>query len=298
MAAAPGRPGKPGAAGDAGPPFDDAVISGRVVVVTGAASGIGAALAKEAARRGARAVVVADADGPGVSDVAAAVRDLGTEALVYEGDLTVRSAAEALAAQAIGYFGVPGLVCANAGVAGPFAPALEDDPSVLEWVFAVNVFAMAATIRAFGPAMEHAEQPGWFLVTASEHSVSVPHIGMSSYTASKHAVLGYADVLRRELPAHIGVTAMCPSMVATRMWAAGQRRPERYGGPLPANDTARSIMCRAATPEHTAALALDGVERGSFLVLTDPVSVKPVARRVELLNSACRDVSTPGGANP
>jgi NAD(P)-dependent dehydrogenase (short-subunit alcohol dehydrogenase family) len=283
--------------GGSGGPVGE-VISGRVVVVTGAASGIGAALAKEAARRAARAVVVADIDGPGAAQVAEAVRDMGADASVSVGDLTASGAAETLAAQVINRHEVPGLVCANAGVAGPFAPAIEDDPSVLEWVFAVNVFAMAATVRAFGPAMSAAERPGWFLVTGSEHSVSVPHIGLSSYTASKHAVFGYADVLRRELPAHLGVTAVCPSMVATRIWTAGQRRPDRFGGPVPANEVARSIMARAATPERTAALALDAVERGSFLVLTDPASLKPVARRVELLDSTCRDMPGTGRIGP
>jgi NAD(P)-dependent dehydrogenase (short-subunit alcohol dehydrogenase family) len=292
----PRQPDGPEAVPEARPPGGATIISGRVVVVTGAASGIGAALAKEAARRGAKAVVAADVDGPGAASVADAVRDMGTEVSVSAGDLTANGAAEALAAEVADRHGVPGLVCANAGVAGPFAPAIEDDPSVLEWVFAVNVFAMAATIRAFGPAMTDAERPGWFLVTGSEHAVSVPHIGLSSYTASKHAVLGYADVLRRELPAHLGVTVVCPSMVATRMWAAGKGRPERFGGPLPASEVVRSIMSRAATPERTAALALDGVDRGSFLVLTDPASVKPVARRAELLESACRNMPAADGA--
>jgi short-subunit dehydrogenase len=97
----------------------------------------------------------------------------------------------------------------------------------------------------------------------------------------------------RELAGHLGVTAVCPSMVATRMWAAGLRRPEQYGGPLPVSEAAWSIMRRAATPELTASLALDGVERGSFLVLTDRVSVPPAARRAELLNAACGDLPAP-----
>jgi NAD(P)-dependent dehydrogenase (short-subunit alcohol dehydrogenase family) len=90
--------------------------------------------------------------------------------------------------------------------------------------------------------MAASEDPGWLLVTASEHSVGVPHPGNGAYTISKHAVLGLADVLRSELPSQIGISALIPGLVATGLSRSGIHRPIAFGGPAAESNDARMVL--------------------------------------------------------
>lgn len=116
--------------------------------------------------------------------------------------------------------------------------------------------------------MREGADTGWFLVTGSEHSVGVPFIGNGFYTMSKHAVLGLADVLRRELPQHLGASVVIPGLAATDFWKSGAQRPDDFGGPLPVAESAARIMSRGMEPHEVATLALDGVAAERFLIAT------------------------------
>lgn len=248
------------------------------MVVTGGAAGIGAALVDEAVLRGASAVVVLDVQG-GRAPAAAGLA--GPELRIDHRicDVTDEQAVEATARSVIAEYGAPGLLCANAGVAGPFATALDACPGDVAWIFAVNVLGAIATIRAFGTSMADADLPGHILITGSEHALGVPHVGMAAYTAAKHAVIGYAAVLHRELPAHMGVTVICPSIVATDLWSSPNQRPTRFGGPGPPDDLARVAMQRGASPQEIARQALDGVADDRWLIATEGVSAQVAHRR-------------------
>jgi len=242
-----------------------ALINQRPVIVTGGAHGIGAALAAEASARGASAVVVADVDLGAAQATASAIPN-GHAA---ECDVADAVAVQELAESVVAEQGVPGLVCANAGVMASTAPMLDIDPNDAAWILSVNALGVFHTLQSFGRLMRDDRTGGWLMATGSEHSTGVPHPFASPYTASKHAVLGMCDVLRTELPDHVGVSVLCPGLTASQLWNAGAQRPERFGGAVEGDPAAGGFMESAGMSAATVAQrALDGVEAGRFLIPT------------------------------
>jgi NAD(P)-dependent dehydrogenase (short-subunit alcohol dehydrogenase family) len=245
-------------------------LFGRTVAITGAASGIGAALAQEAVSRGAGAVAVIDLDAEGAKATAEQIEGRDTRSAAFGCDIGDTEQVEWVATEVARTLGIPGLVCANAGVNTAASPLLDGKARDLQWALSVNVVGTWATLRAFGQLMVQSAQPSWLLVTASEHAIGVPFAGNGFYTLTKHAVLGLADVLRRELPDHVGISAMIPGVAATGLWRSGSLRPDELGGPEPANDFARELLERGMDPALVAARALDGVAAEHFLIATHP----------------------------
>jgi NAD(P)-dependent dehydrogenase (short-subunit alcohol dehydrogenase family) len=240
----------------------------ETAIITGAGGGIGSALAAEAVAHGASRLVLLDIDESKARRVADGLARDGLSIEVRGCDVTDHAALKRIAEQILGTGSGPVLVCANAGVTVPRAPLFEADPGNLRWVFEVNLFGCWATLKAFGSRMAASGRSGWLLVTASEHSVGVPFAGGSGYTASKHAVLGLADVLRRELPEQIGISALIPGLVATDLWGAIGRRPERFGGPGEPAPGAGRLMAEGIPPAVVARLAFEGMAAGRFLIAT------------------------------
>ncbi|MEV4235236.1 SDR family NAD(P)-dependent oxidoreductase [Nocardia sp. NPDC049737] len=243
-------------------------FEGRTVVVTGAGSGIGAALAEAAVVRKAAAVVVVDIDSFAANATAQRISEYRVPVVPFACDISDVTAVARLADEVERTLGTPGLVCANAGVNTPSAPLLDAKPEDLNWALSVNVTGTWATLRAFGRRMVAAAAPGWLLVTASEHAIGIPFPGNGFYTATKHAVLGLADVLRREMPPHVGVSTMIPGLVSTGLWRSGAQRPRELGGPIPENELARALLAHGMDAAAVAGMAFDGVEAERFLIAT------------------------------
>ncbi|MFM9552412.1 SDR family oxidoreductase [Streptomyces caniscabiei] len=176
--------------------MDDSPLVDRTVVVTGAARGIGAALAHRLARRGARLALL-DHDGPAVEATAAA---LPGPTLALRVDITDSEALDEAAATIRGRLGPPSVVVANAGVAegGPFAAS---DPATWRRIIDVNLIGSAQTARTFLPDLTRTA--GYHLQIASLASIGAAPM-MSAYCASKSGVEAFAHTLRAET-AHHGV---------------------------------------------------------------------------------------------
>lgn len=176
----------------------DPALRGKVAVVTGAARGIGAALARDLARSGAQVALV----GLEPAELAAAADDCArlSHAKAYVADVTDSGRMAAVAAEVVADFGAVDIVVANAGIAigGRFADA---DPAEFDRVVEVNLLGSARTARAFVPAL--AESGGYLLQIAS-FAAMAPAPLMAAYCASKSGVEAFAHVLRAEL-AHRGV---------------------------------------------------------------------------------------------
>lgn len=262
-------------------------LAGRPVVVTGAGNGIGAALAREAAARGASRVALVDIDEAAAAAVAAELRRQGTEASVHVCDVSDADAVEAMAEAVVAAHGLPGMALANAGVMVATAPLLEMAAADIEWLVGVNVRGVIHTLQSFGRRMVASEAGGWLVATGSEHSLGVPHVAAAPYTASKHAVLGVCDVLRGELPPHVGVSVICPGLTGSELWNSTAKRPERFGGAAGGDPQAGAFMESAGMSAATvASRAFDGVEAGNFVIPTHYNARVYAQRRAEELGHA------------
>ena len=243
---------------------------GAVAVVTGGGSGIGRGIALALARAGSE-VVVADVDADRAAAVAAEVGGLSVEC-----DVSDRDAVERLAAFAWERHGHVDVIANNAGVFPPFASVLDTDERDARWVLEVNLMGVWYGCAAFGRRFVEQGTPAHILNTGSENSVGVPHTHAAFYTASKHGVLALSDVLRRELPEFVGVSVLCPGMVDTDLATGGRHRPERFGGPAPTNPWLS--LDGGMAPEDVGTLAVEGMRRGDFVIMTHP-PVREIADR-------------------
>lgn len=246
-----------------------AEINGRPVVVTGGGNGIGAGLAVEAASRGASTVAIVDVNAEAATATAERIVADGGAATVHLCDVADAVAVDELADELVSAHGLPGLAIANAGVMLPTGPLLDMAASDIEWLLGVNLRGVISTLQSFGRRMVAADQGGWLLATASEHALGVPHLFGAPYTASKHAVLGACDVLRGELPDHVGVSVLCPGLTTSQLWNSTSVRPDEFGGAVDGDPQSGAFMeasgMAAATVAHR---AFDGVQAGHFLIPT------------------------------
>jgi NAD(P)-dependent dehydrogenase (short-subunit alcohol dehydrogenase family) len=252
----------------------------RCAVVTGGASGIGRAITEILARRGDR-VLVADIDEGAAADLAA---ELGEGASFMRCDVSDHAAVEALADRAFELFGQVDLVFANAGtiINGPLIAAT---PQELDWIFGVNVRGAWSTMSAFARRMRASGQEGRICVTASEHSLGLQHTGAGLYTATKHAVMGLADVMREELAPLIGITVFCPGLVATNL--AHAPRPANLRQPSErAVAFGAAVQSRGMPSEEAARAAVEGTGRGERLIVTHAESWPAARRRAEMVEAA------------
>jgi NAD(P)-dependent dehydrogenase (short-subunit alcohol dehydrogenase family) len=185
-------------------------LAGRTVLITGAARGIGAELARRAAARGARIALV----GLEPEQLAAVAAELGPEHLWVEADVTDAEALEAVVQQTVDTFGGLDIVVANAGIA-PLTTVMTSSAHALARTIEVNLIGAMLTTHAALPAI--AKRKGHVLLISSAAAFTVLP-GMSAYCAAKAGVERFGDALRLEV-AHRGVTVASahPTWIDTDM---------------------------------------------------------------------------------
>ncbi len=250
------------------------------VVVTGAAAGIGKALAKQLAARGCQ-VVVADYD---LDRATAAAREIGPLAHPVRCDVSEHASVEALAEQAYALLGGVDAVFANAGVSHS-GSLIDATPEQLDWVMGVNVRGVWSTASVFARCMIAGGEPGHICITASEHSLGLQHTGGGLYTASKHAALGLGEILRAELPDSLGVSVLCPGLSNTELHLSGRVSPFGPGDPGSVAVGA-AVLAQGMSADEVAQGAIAGVERGDFLIVTHAISFRAAERRFAEISAA------------
>jgi NAD(P)-dependent dehydrogenase (short-subunit alcohol dehydrogenase family) len=278
------------------------LTAGKVAVVTGAASGIGAALAERMAQAGLD-VVLADVEEDALQAQRRKIEGAGVKALAVPTDVRDEASVQALASAAMDRFGAVHVVCNNAGVSSTSDPWFGP-VSAWEWVLGVNLWGIIHGIRAFLPLLV-AQGEGHIVNTASMAGL-VP--GFSpSYDASKHAVVAISEDLYNAMQLAglgVGVSVLCPGWVRTRILDADRNWPQGLGDapePTPVAHVTVPHVRRAVdegmAPAAVADLVADAVTAGRFWVFTHPEFVEIALQRWHGIaegNDPQTDVDIPG----
>jgi NAD(P)-dependent dehydrogenase (short-subunit alcohol dehydrogenase family) len=221
-------------------------------------------------------IVLADIEEETLASGSQQLTGSGAEVEAIRADVTRVEDVEALASRAESRFGVVHVVCNNAGVA-PIAPVLETRLEDWRWVFEVNLFGVVHGVSVFGPRFV-SQGEGHIVNTASAGGlVSVP--GFGAYCATKHAVVALSETLSQELQGTgVGVSVLCPGLVATRIFESERNRPNDGGptdyGEIGANAKA-SIAQVGTPPGEIAAHVVTAIQEERLHILPSP-EIKPV----------------------
>jgi NAD(P)-dependent dehydrogenase (short-subunit alcohol dehydrogenase family) len=250
-------------------------LSGKVAVVTGAASGIGLAKAEAFAAEGMQ-VVMADIEQDALEQAAAGMLE-GAEVLTVVCDVSDAAQVDALRDAAVERFGAAHVVCNNAGVSagGPLWLASDDE---WDWVLGVNLRGVISGVRAFTPLFID-QGEGHIVNTASMAGlISAPLMGV--YNVSKHGVVTLSETLAAELQmvgaTDVGVSVLCPGWVRTRIHEAGRNRPpsEEPTAIETMDENMREfiagVIAGGLDPADVAAMVVDAIKAKRFYVLTHP----------------------------
>jgi len=240
------------------------MLKDKVVVITGAASGIGAALAAGMAAKGAR-LMLADIDQAGLDKVVTALRSSGCECFGQVTDTGNEAAIHALAVQTQAFLGAADVVINNAGV-GLVAPVQGSETSDAQWLMNINFWGVVHGCQAFLPQLR--SKPEAMLVNISSIFAMISMPTQSMYNASKAAVRGFSDALREELRGTtVGVLCVHPGGIQTNI-----ANKARVGDSsmIAANDQEfRDNFNKVArtTPAQAARVIIDAIECGKTRVL-------------------------------
>lgn len=226
-------------------------LAGKVMIVTGASSGIGRAIARTMAARGARTVLAARSE-ERLTELADELGAAGADALALPTDVTVAEEVTALVDATLERFGCIDALVANAGVYVP-GDVAEGDPDAWAAMVDVNVTGVLRCVRAALPAMIE-RGSGDVLVTGSISGYQAIH-WEPVYSATKHAIRSFVHGLRRQVAPHgIRVGSLAPGMVANELWGLGdaaeiERRVAERGA-LRSEDVAEIAAFMLSRPPH------------------------------------------------
>ena len=252
-------------------------FAGKTAVVTGAASGIGLALAQHFATARMR-VVLADIEEGALNRAVKQLEERQAEVIGVPVNTMVRESVFELAERAIDAFGKVHVLCNNAGVASTSAgdAAIWELPGAdWDWVLGVNFSGVLYGLQAFVPHMLAHGEPGHIVNTASLAAL-MP--GGGTYGVSKHGVLALTETLYNDLKARgaaIGASVLCPGLVNTSIFDAERNRPSELRstaseGPSEAMAAGRAMLQQGKAPAEIAEAVAKSIEEDRLYILPHP----------------------------
>jgi len=261
----------------------------KVAVITGAASGIGRALADRCVQEGMK-VVLADVEVESLTKTEASMKASGATVLAVRTDVSQARDVEALAQKTLEAFGAVHLLCNNAGVAGTAAPIWESTLADWEWVMGVNLWSVIHGVRVFVPLMLAQDTDCHIVNTASMAGLlSCPGLGI--YKVTKHGVVTLSETLYHELAergAKVKVSVLCPGIVNTRIMESARNRPGHFPTKEPLDpasgagwEALRQLVPAGMPPVQVANAVFAALRNDQFYILTHPEGKEGVRTRME-----------------
>jgi NADP-dependent 3-hydroxy acid dehydrogenase YdfG len=273
-------------------------VRDRVAFITGAASGIGYAMATVFAGQGMK-VVLADVEAGALDTARAKLAADGGEVVAVQVDVTDRTRMAAARDFALERYGAVHLLCNNAGVnvAGALQEVTYRD---WDWVLGVNLGGVVNGVTTFLPELMRHGSDAHIVNTASVGGL-VGMVGLGIYNAGKFAVVGLSEALRADLLENgVGVSVLCPGVVRSALGDSERNRPSALFNDPPqlTSDTPQAAAETGAPPSGTdpmdlAEQVLAGVLAGRFFLCTHPEFKDIVAERNAVLDSAFGDDADP-----
>jgi NAD(P)-dependent dehydrogenase (short-subunit alcohol dehydrogenase family) len=256
----------------------------RVAVVTGAASGIGLALAERFAAEGMR-VVMADIEAAVLTRAAEALRPRAPALLATRVDVSQPEDVERLARETYQAFGAAHVLCNNAGVA-VMGAVHEHTLADWRWVIDVNLWGVIHGVRAFVPRMLAAGHEAHIVNTASMAGLTTAPF-MSVYDVTKHGVVALSESMFKEFAmtgASIGVSVVCPGLVDTNIMRSARNRPADLADEGKPGPMAQAFAQRLADrlpggypPSEVAEQVVKGIREGRFYIVPAQPEVRAAA---------------------
>jgi len=257
----------------------------KVAVVTGAASGIGFALAERFVQEGMH-VVLADIERDALARAESNISKTAKKVLAVVTDVSKPESVDALAKKTLETFGAVHVVCNNAGVGNPAVPIWENTLADWQWVLGVNLWGVVHGIRTFVPILLRQGEPGHVVNTASMAGLmSSARLGI--YNASKHAVVAISETLHAELAAigsQVKVSVLCPAFVQTNIGDSARNRPPELPAPADSAEAeafrqiVRDLLAAGIPPSVVAERVFEAIRDEKVYILTHP-ETKPLLQR-------------------
>jgi len=263
----------------------------KVAVITGAASGIGRAIAQRCMRQGAK-VVLADIEEAKLAEVETELKATGGVVLGITTDVSKRSEVERLAQKAFEAYGQVHLLFNNAGVAAGTSP-WEATWNDWEWVIGVNLWGVIHGVKVFTPLML-AQNAECHIVNTSSTAGLIVGGGSAPYAVTKHAVVALSESLYLALQQQnslVKVSVLCPGLVRTNIINAERNRPEKLRNEPVAMShemqaglaAFKSAIDASTPPEQVADAVFDAITKEQFYILSHPDWIEAIQLRTEKL---------------
>ena len=263
-------------------------FKGKTAVVTGAASGIGRALAARCVREGMK-VVLADVEEGALLQTEKEMKDTGAVVLAVRTDVSKAEDVEKLAQKTLETFQEIHLLFNNAGVqGGEFASIWKNTIADWEWALGVNLWGVIHGIRIFVPIML-LQGTECHIVNTSSLSGIIAGPGLGVYRVTKHGVFSLSETLFHELSrkeSQIGVSVLAPYFVSTRVADSDRNRPSDAGvirrkkelSQKESHAWMRKAIQEGMSPDEVAEIVFGAIREKRFYVFTDPDASLPFVR--------------------